>query len=107
MASWHIGHFIPNNEKVLKKGFLGIKKDVEERLARIDRTNAEETKKIPFLEGVIIAMDAAAEIGKRFAARARELAEGELDTKRKAELLKIAEVCDWVPANPARTFYEA
>jgi formate C-acetyltransferase len=107
MASWHIGHFIPNYEKVLKKGFLGIKKDVEERLARIDRTDPEEVKKIPFLEGVIIAMGAAAEIGKRFAARARELAEEEVDTKRRAELHKIAEVCDWVPANPARTFYQA
>jgi len=107
MAAWHIGHFIPNNEKVLKKGFLGIKKDAEERLGRIDQTNLEEVKKVPFLKGVIMAMEAAAEVGKRFAARARELAEEEIDTIRKAELLKIAEVCDWVPANPARTFYEA
>jgi formate C-acetyltransferase len=107
MAAWHIGHFIPNNEKVLKKGFLGIKKDAEERLGRIDQTNPEEVKKIPFLEGVIMAMGAAAEIGKRFADRAKELAEEEIDTERKEELLKIAEVCNWVPANPARTFYEA
>ena len=107
MGSFHIGHFIPNHEKVLKKGFLGIKKDAEERLGRIDQNNPEEMKKIPFLEGVIKAMEVAAEIGKRFAARARELAEEEVDGTRKAELLKIAEVCDWVPANPARTFYEA
>lgn len=107
MAVWHIGHFIPNNEKVLEKGFLGIKKDAEERLGRIDRNSPEDVKKIPFLEGVIMAMEAASLIGKRFAARAREMAEVEEDTKRKAELLKIAEVCDWVPANPARTFYEA
>ena len=107
MAFWHVGHVIPNHEKVLKKGFLGIKKDAEERLARVDQTNPEEVKKIPFLEGVIMAMEAAAEIGKRFAVRARKLAEEEVDAKRKAELLKIAEVCNWVPTNPARTFYEA
>ena len=107
MASFHVGHFIPNHEKVLKKGFLGIKKEAEERLARIDQTDPEEVKKIPFIQGVITAMGAASEIGKRFAARARELAEEEVDTKRKAELLKIAEVCSRVPANPARTFYEA
>ncbi len=107
MATLHVGPFIPNNEKLLKKGFLGIREDAEKRLGRIDRTNPEDVKKIPFLEGVIMAMEAAAEIGKRFAVRARELAEKEVDTKRKAELLKIAEVCDWVPANPARTFYEA
>ena len=46
MAVWHIGHFIPNNEKVLKKGFLGIKKDAEERLSRIDKNNPEDAKKI-------------------------------------------------------------
>ena len=107
MARFHVGHFIPNNEKLLKKGFLGIKKDAEERLGRIDRTNPEEVKKIPFLEGVIMAMEAAAEIGKRFAARAREMADNEKNAERKKELMKIAEVCDWVPANPARTFYEA
>ena len=107
MARFHVGHFIPNNEKLLKKGFLGIKKDAEERLGRIDRTNLEEVKKIPFLNGVIMAMEAAAEIGNRFAAIAREMANSEKNAERKEELLKIAEVCDWVPANPARTFYEA
>ncbi len=35
------------------------------------------------------------------------MAETEADATRKAELLEIAEVCDWVPANPARTFREA
>ncbi len=105
--TYHYGHNIHSHEKVLKKGFLGIKKDAEERLARLDLADPEDAKKVPFLEGVVMAMEAAAEIGKRFAARARELAEKEEDGERKAELLKIAEVCDWVPANPARTFYEA
>jgi len=100
-------HISVNYEKVLKKGLLGVKEDAEERLARLDLTEPEDIKKIPFLEGVIMALEAAAEIGKRFAARARELAEGEEHSRRKAELLKIAEVCDWVPAKPARTFHEA
>ena len=105
--SGHYGHNIVGYEKVLKKGFLGIKAEVEERLARIDSTEPEEVRKVPFLKGVIMAMEAAAEMGKRYAARARELAEKEDDAVRKAELLKIAEVCDWVPAKPARTLYEA
>ncbi|MGR3294631.1 MAG: pyruvate formate lyase family protein [Candidatus Bathyanammoxibius sp.] len=103
----HMGHNTLGYEKVLKKGFLGVRKDAEERLARLDHADPEELKKAPFLEGVIMAMEAAAEIGKRFAARARELAASEEDAERKEELLKIAEVCDWVPANPARTFREA
>ena len=52
-----------------------------------------------------MALEAAAEIGNRFAAKARELANEEEDAGRKTELLKIAEVCDRVPADPARTFY--
>jgi len=105
--SSHYAHNVHGHDKVLKQGFLGIKKDAEERLSRLDLTNPEDVAKVPFLEGVVVAMEAAAEIGKRFAARARELAEKEENGKRKAELLKIAGVCDWVPANPARTFYEA
>ena len=103
----HFGHNIQNHQKVLKKGFLGIKKDAEERLARLDLTEPEDVAKVPFLEGVVMVMEAAAEIGKRFAIKARELAEMEEEDKRKVDLLKIAEVCDQVPAHPARTFYEA
>ena len=103
----HYGHNIHAFEKVLKKGFLGIRQDAEDRLARLDLTEPEELRKVPFLEGVVIAMEAAAEFGKRYAARARELAEEEEDANRKADLLRVAEVCDWVPANPARTFHEA
>jgi len=100
-------HYQANFEKVLKKGLLGVKRDAEDRLDRVDLTDPEETKKIPFLEGVIVGLKAAAEIGGRFAAKARELAEREEDSRRRSELQKIAAVCDRVPAHPATTFYEA
>ncbi|MHA1729359.1 MAG: pyruvate formate lyase family protein, partial [Promethearchaeota archaeon] len=105
--SENVDHYVVNYEKVLKKGFLGIKRDVEERLDRINLKDSDEIQKIPFLEALIIAMEAASEIGQRFAAKARELAENEEDGERKAELKKIAEVCENVPANPASSFYEA
>lgn len=35
------------------------------------------------------------------------MAAAETDPGRKKELLEIAEVCEWVPGNPARTFHEA
>lgn len=104
---WHYGHDIHDYEKVLKLGFLGIKEEAEARLARIDRDDPEDAAKVPFLEGVVIAMQAAAEIGERYAKRARTQAETETDTVRKSELLRIAEVCDRVPAQPAWTFHEA
>jgi formate C-acetyltransferase len=100
-------HWTAGYEKVLKKGVLGVKSDAEERLARLDLTDPKDVGKLPFLQGVIMALEAAAEIGGRFAERARELATQEKDAGRKAELLRIAEVCDRVPAHPARTFYES
>ena len=100
-------HWTSGYEKVLEKGILGVKRDAEERLARLDLTKPEDFKKLAFVQGVIIALEAASQIGHRFAARARELAEKEEDVKRKDELLKIAEVCDHMPAHPAKTFYEA
>ena len=103
----HIGHNCVSYGKVLEKGFLGIKKEAEERLSRVNATDPDDAAKVPFLEGVVMTMEAAAGVGKRYAARARELAAEEGDARRKAELLRIAEVCDQVPANPARTFREA
>jgi formate C-acetyltransferase len=106
-AASHYGHNVHGMEKVVKKGLLGIKKEAEERLASLDREDPEDITKIPFLEGVVLAMDAASELGKRYAVKARELADLEKDPTRKSELLKIADTCEWVPANPARNFHEA
>ena len=107
VRSHHYGHNIIGYDKVLEKGILGIKKEAEDRLARIAMTEPGEVKKIPFLKSVVLAMDAAAGIGERFAVWARKAAESEKNAGRKADLLRIAEVCDQVPANPARTFHEA
>ena len=107
MSRHHIGHSCFGYEKVLKKGFLGIKKDAEERISRLDLTEPEDLKKKSFLKGVVIAMDAAAGIGARFAERAREMASKEADPSVKQDLLTIADTCDQVPARPARIFREA
>ncbi|MDP7640443.1 MAG: pyruvate formate lyase family protein, partial [Candidatus Hydrogenedentes bacterium] len=101
------GHNIVDYEKVLQKGFLGIKKEAEERLAGLDLAEPGGAAKVQFLESAVMVLEAASEFGKRYAALARERAEGESDPARKADLLRVAEVCDWVPANPARNFYEA
>lgn len=107
MTRQHIGHSSFGYKKILKKGFLGVKKDAEDRLARIDWTDTEDLRKVPFLKGVIIAMDAAAGIGKKFANAAKRKALREKESWRKTELEKIAAICERVPAHPARTFHEA
>ncbi|MFC2018246.1 pyruvate formate lyase family protein, partial [Chloroflexota bacterium] len=67
----------------------------------------EEKEKLGFLESVVISLEGMIRHAKRFAHLAKEMAEKEQDPQRKAELTKAAEVCMWVPENPARTFHEA
>lgn len=107
MTRQHVGHSSFGYRKILKKGFLGVRKDAEDRLARIDWTDTEDLRKVPFLKGVVIAMDAAARIGRKFADAAMAEARREKEPWRKAELEKIATICERVPAHPARTFHEA
>ncbi len=107
MTRHHIGHCSYGYEKILKKGFLGVKKDAEDRLARLDWNDPGELRKVPFLKSVILAMDAAAGIGKKFAEGVRKTIKKEQDPARRAELKIIAAICDQVPAHPARTFHEA
>ena len=96
------GHIIQNHAKVLQKGFRGIKEEAEGLLER----TASEAKR-EFLKAIIICCDAIGDFSHRYAEEARRLAKKERKTTRKEELIKIAEVCDWVPYNPARTFHEA
>ena len=86
----HVGHCSFGYEKVLRKGFMGIKKDAEDRIARLDFTKTEDLHKVPFLKGVIIAMEAAAGIGPRFAASARKASCKEKD---QAEKVRAGKNC--------------
>lgn len=101
------GHTVPGYQKLVEKGFSGILAEVQEKLNNLDDTNADELSKEPFWRAMKIICESAGNFGKRYAQKAREMAEFELNPRRKSELLKIAEVCDQVPLKPARTFYEA
>jgi len=106
-ANVHLAHCVPGYEKILTKGLNGLINDVEETMAKLDLTKIEDIKKLNFLEAVKIALQAVPSFAKRYAELAKKLAERENDPQRKTELEKIAEICEWVPANPARTFHEA
>ena len=93
--------------KVLSSGFNGIMIEAEEELRNVRITSADSVKKVDFLKSVIIASEAIIRLANRFADQAAEMAAKGKDAKRKKELERIAETCHWVPANPARTFYEA
>jgi Pyruvate-formate lyase len=94
--------------KIYKKGLLEFKKDIQDHIDRLDYMNDDEaTDKLEELQAMAISCDAAILLSERHADMAEELAAKEKDESRKTELLKIAEVCRWVPANAPRTFWEA
>ncbi len=102
-----INHHHPNFTRVLEKGYIGLRKEVEEKLKALDPTKPEYYDKKIFYDSLIIVADAMAKFGKRYANLARELSEKETDPAVKAHYLKVADVCDRVPAEPARNFHEA
>lgn len=95
-------------EKVLKKGFSGIKKEAEERLESLSVFDANNTyDKLVFYKSVIIVCDAIVNLAHRYAELAKNMADQESNEIRKKELLEISQICEWVPENPARNFREA
>ena len=107
----HVCHHEIQQDKLLRVGFRGFIDEAKEKLESLDftdfKTDPKDRKKVPFLQAVIIAMEAACEVGPRFAALAKQNAETERDPKRKEELLKMAEINNNVPAKPPETFWEA
>ncbi|MBC2577115.1 glycyl radical protein [Peptostreptococcus russellii] len=101
------GHTVGGN-RFYQKGFADFKKDIADRIARLDFVNDTDAynKKVD-LEAMSIACDAMIILGQRYAAKAREMAETETDPKRKEELLLIAHNCDVVPAHKPETFHQA
>ncbi|MDA8227673.1 MAG: formate acetyltransferase [Desulfitobacterium hafniense] len=93
-----------NYKKVINRGLLDIKREMEERLSQVP--NNDYTK-MAFLQAAIMVCDGLMDYAKRYATKAREMASIETDPKRKAELEVIAQNCEWVPAHPARNFWEA
>jgi pyruvate formate-lyase/glycerol dehydratase family glycyl radical enzyme len=94
-------------EKVLSHGLNGIIEEAEVELENIRFFSRDDVERRRFLEAVIIALKAINHLADRFADLAEAKAETEANSEQKEKLQRIAETCRWVPAKPARSFYEA
>ena len=104
-----VGHVNVNYEKVIAIGYEGIMEEAKAELARV-RGNiglGDYATRRNFLEAVIESCEAAITYARRYSDLALAEASDCTDSRRKAELLTIAEVCDHVPAKGARSFHEA
>lgn len=100
-------HLAVNYERILKDGLRGYEKRVKEYKASLDLTDPESIDKYCFYNAVLIVLEAVRNFANRYSVLAKDLAEKELNQKRKIELLEISRICSKVPYEPAETFREA
>jgi len=94
--------------KMYRRGLLDVKALIAKTLAELDFINdPEATDKQQELQAMDISCDAAILFAERHAELAEKMAAEESDPQRKEELLKIADVCRWVPAHAPRDMQEA
>lgn len=100
-------HLAVNYERILKDGLRGYEKRVKEYKASLDLTDPESIDKYCFYNAVLIVLEAVRNFANRYSVLAKDLAEKEMNQKRKIELLEISRICSKVPYEPAETFQEA
>ncbi|WP_300458143.1 pyruvate formate lyase family protein [Desulfobacula sp.] len=93
--------------RMLNDGSLKIIADAEEELKNLRYFASDCLEKKDFLTSVILVHKALINFSGRYAQLAETMANQESDPTRKNELLKIADTCKWVPAKPARHFFDA
>lgn len=94
--------------KMYHTGLLDLKERIEKKIASLDYIyDPEATDKQQELEAMAVSCDAAILFAERHAQLAEEMAAKESNPQKKAELLKIADVCHWVPAHAPRDLWEA
>ncbi len=102
-----VGHVTVNYGKVLKIGYNGIIAEAKAALEKLDIGDGDYAVRQSFLRSVIESCEAVITFATRYSKLAAEEARNCADAKRRAELEKISENCAHVPANGARSFYEA
>ncbi|HET6461087.1 MAG TPA: pyruvate formate lyase family protein [Syntrophales bacterium] len=99
---------VPDYEGLLREGLSARIKRAEARLEEIDRTIPPDyIDQKEFLQSAIIVLQAVIDFSHRYSALAAKMAKTEKDRERKKSLEEIAHSCEWIPANPPRTFIEA
>ncbi len=94
--------------KMYQRGLLDCKALIAQTLNELDFINdPEATDKQQELQAMDISCDAAILFAERHADLAEKMAAEESNLQRKAELVKIANVCRWVPAHAPRDMQEA
>jgi pyruvate-formate lyase len=101
-----ISHTIPNYGVVVEQGLEALRAEAAQKgIMAAQKNNDPERQN--FYQGVELALGGIINYAERLSHKALELANEQADSKRRDELLKMSEICQWVPARKPRTFWEA
>ncbi|MFH1731341.1 MAG: pyruvate formate lyase family protein [Planctomycetota bacterium] len=106
-GGWTENHSVRDYAKVLRLGFGGIRKEAETALAAADIADPEFPQKENFWRAALQVCDAGCLLGQRYADLAAQMAANTDSPDERARLERMAEACSHVPAEGARTFFEA
>lgn len=101
-----ISHTVPNYAMVVERGLLDIIREAGERELSLGSSKEDRAKK-DFYQAVQLSLSGVISYAANLSRESERLAAKEVDTKRRQELLEMAEVCKRVPAGRPRTFREA
>ena len=100
-------HLAVNYPRILKEGLRGYTERVKTLKAQLDLAQPESIDKYLFYKEVLIVLKAVQDFAKRYSKLAKQMAESEVDEKRRQELLEMSAICSRVPYEPASSFKEA
>ena len=102
-----VGHINVDYAKVINHGLESVIKEAKDALNKLYIGTGDYLSRKQFLEAVIESCEGVIAYAHRYSELARKEALETNDRTRKAELIKIADNCERVPAKGARNFYEA
>lgn len=102
LAIFEWQHTCADFPKIVKEGLAGIRRDI----AASRRKWVGDIERLDYLRGMELALDGIEKRAANCASECRRQAASETNPVRRATLLEMAERCERVPMNPARTFDE-
>ncbi len=100
-------HLAVNYSRILSDGLKGYEKRALECKAALDLTDPDSIDKYVFYNAVLTVIEAVHNFSLRYSNLAKELAEKEENSARKAELFEMSRICAKVPYEPVESFREA
>jgi len=105
-----IAHAVIDYERLLEKGlkfYLDVSTKQIEEFSKLIGIKPRAGEMIAFYKSMKILITAIIQYANKFSEQAIKLSQEESDLLRKAELIKIANICKQVPENPPRSMVEA